>query len=624
MKLRYFRKDQERVEIVLDALISFAKVPSAYYSEFEVLEVKWENNSNILQVCTQKKDIQKLVKEQKSRQLQDWEVQQSIAYLRDLNIIKGDSQQGKKKLEFRVELWSKDKQTNLDKFRQLWKERKQGMKIRKGGGENPAPFLKHFEKALNEWKANQVNKGCIYSAPSAVFIGGEHGVVFGHSAIYYPLPLRLYVHIEPDLDRYNITINEYIVANPQNLNEITNIKLLTAYGDTNISDYLDAINTLFISIIFPFLRDKSGFRINVLSSFPIAVGLDSSGAFSVCLAQALVDHYINVEDFKNHFDIQNLDKNQVVLILAWAIENCSHGNCSSGAGPHASFYGRKGRHPLIYCTSRRSRLGHRLSAGWSPVNVGEQKEAIKNLLKIKTFIFDPAEPGSGLPSYPDPPPYNITVLYSGIFSKTKQALDKHSIRTYIKGSQKSVKYIHQKFNNIFTDKSFHRSVEIHTSEILGQIYLNDKIEDTKKDYELDFAYLELCAEALGNICISLVNSVLSDWRFVPDLMSSCQSLLSSMEYSHQNIDYFIAQLQANALRYEIDNKVKNDLLPKISAKLTGAGKGGDIIVFSLYEPDVHQELLEKSCSQDNVIHFDSYKMFSQQENASVEGVRQEK
>lgn len=474
----------------------------------------------------------------------------------------------------------------------------------------------YFEELLSLWKSN---KEVIYSAPSSAFFVGEHAVIFGHLAIYFPLPLRLYVHIEPDYQTNKIFFNEYKVPDPKNINQITNVDHISDYGSCNVPQHRKAIDSLFFSVIYPFLFKKSGFKLNILSSFPLAVGINSSGAFSVCLAQALVDNYLNIESFKNHFDIQNADKNKIVLILAWAIENCFHANSSSGAGIHASFYGRKGRHPLIYCTSRRSYLQHKILMGWTPVNVGEEGEAIVNLSKIETFIFDPAEPGNNLTGYPSPPPYNITILYSGIHSKTGDVLAyPETFRRFVSGSSETVKYIHQKFETTFPDKNFQHSLEIHTSEILSKIYLNDELRN--KDDQLSYAYKELIMEAVGNVGIGILNSVLSDWKFVPELMNSCQSLLSNVGVSHPKIDSFVSQLQTNAFQYHLK---KSESLIEIGSKLTGAGKGGDIIVLSLYESDLHQRFIERICTQDHVIHFDSCKLSSDEWNNPVKGVVKE-
>lgn len=481
----------------------------------------------------------------------------------------------------------------------------------------PSNFSSIFNQVLKSWKNNN-NQGVIYSAPSSAFLGGEHSVVFGHPAIYYPLPLRLYVHIETDRYRHQIHIEEYLVPDPKNIKNITNIENIDSYGDSNVSDYIKSLNDCFNEVIYPYLKEKTGFKMKVLSSFPIAVGLNSSGAFAVSFAQSLVDHYLDIEAFKSHFNLQELAQSQVTLLLAWAIGNCSHGNSSSGAGVHASFYGRSGRYPLIYCSSGRSRLNDKISEGWSPVYLGEREEAIANLSQIKTFVFDAAKYG-----YPKPRFYNITLLYSGIYSKTKQSLEKASIRRYNPGSAEKVRSVYEKSKIVFKDQKIRSSLDTHINEIIGKIYLNNNIGQSEKNEQLDCAYLELLADSLGNLCISLINSVLSNWEFVPDLMTSCQYLLSSLGYSHRNIEHFVARLQANAFEYEIENN-SNKKLAQISAKFTGAGKGGDIIVFSLYKPEIHQELLEKTRNKNNVVHFDSYTMFSEEENASVEGVKQEK
>lgn len=620
-KRTYTPKDRDRVETVLGSLLSYADSPYNYSIPFESLHTEWENQGSVLQVTMTKNDISLLIKEYKGEEWKKWEIGLTIEYLKELNFIRGRKQQGKTNLSYRIELVSKTIQANIDEFNRRWKE-KRNEKLGNNNDSKNNVISNKFDKELAGWKQRKINDGVIYSAPAAAFFGGEHAVVFGHPAIYYPLPLRLYVHAAPDMDRHQILFDEYIVPDPKNINNITNIKCIDNYGDTNVSEYFEAINQLFSSSIYPFLFNPSGFNISIISSFPIAVGLNSSGAFAVCFARLLVDNYLDIERLKKGLKLPDLDKDKVILLLAWAIENCSHGNCSSGAGIHASFYGRKGKHPLIYCCSRRSRLSHRLKAGWSPVNLEEATQSIKHLLNIKTFIFDPAHPGNQLPSYPDPPPFNITLLYSGVFSKTKQALSKHSIRTYKQGHQESVRNIYDRFNHTFSDRKYQRSVEIHISEIIGDIYLNKELNPCEKSDQLDFAYLELLAEALGNVCVGLMNSVLSDWKYVPDLMNSCQYILSSLEYSHRNIDYFVARLQANALEYKINNNDKS-LLPKMSAKFTGAGKGGDLIVFSLYEPDIHQRIIQETRNKNNTIHFDSSIMPNNYPNSFTEGVRQE-
>jgi mevalonate kinase len=61
----------------------------------------------------------------------------------------------------------------------------------------------------------------------------------------------------------------------------------------------------------------------------------------------------------------------------------------------------------------------------------------------------------------------------------------------------------------------------------------------------------------------------------------------------------------------------------LGAKITGVGKGGDIIVFSRYEPDVHEELILKNKQDINTIHFNSCELSDSEWNTGVAGVRRE-
>ena len=91
----------------------------------------------------------------------------------------------------------------------------------------PGYSSKSFQEILQKWKQG---KKIIYSAPAAAFFAGEHAVIFGHLAIYYPLQLRLFVHIEPDRDRSEIYWNEYKAPDPNNINNIDSVVNIKEYG----------------------------------------------------------------------------------------------------------------------------------------------------------------------------------------------------------------------------------------------------------------------------------------------------------------------------------------------------------------------------------------------------------
>lgn len=462
----------------------------------------------------------------------------------------------------------------------------------------------------------------IYSAPACVFLSGEHAVVFGHPAIYLPLPLRLYIKVEASRQIEGISIDDFKCPHPREEMTILNTESINDYGRCSIEEQKRALLSLYSTIIKPFLKKEFhgvGLKFSVLSSFPVAVGLASSGAFSACIAKALTDEFLDVEKFQIYFGLGGQEEQEVAILLAWAIENCFHGGRSSGAGSTVSFNGRLGRHPILYSISKRSYLSHRHLDGWSPVVISESEEGFRILSKIKRLIFDPGEHFLNLPDYPEPPPYNISVLYSGVPSRTADVL-KRNVRSYVRGSTERVAHVCKLFDQKFKEEEVQRSLALHRYEIIEKIYLNDQLVDDKSE-QMANAYIELLAEALGSISIGMFNSVVSDWFSVPDFMNSYQALLCGMGLSDLATECLVSQLKSASIKEQLH---QDPLIPRLGAKITGAGKGGDILVLSLFDKDVHKDLVGKSKQNFNAIHFDSSELLDSEWNSFVEGVRKEK
>jgi len=481
------------------------------------------------------------------------------------------------------------------------------------------PTQLNFEDILATWATNA---DLVYSAPACAFLSGEHSVVFGHPAIYLPLPMRLYIKLEASSQIEGIIIEDFKCPNPREPINILSTELIDDYGRCSTDDQKKALMLLFWSIVKPFLKselEKIGFRISVISSFPVAVGLNSSGALSACISKALIENFIDVESFKNYFELHDKHEREVAMLLAWSIENCFHGGRSSGAGATVSFSGRLGMHPIVYSISKRSYLFHRHLEGWNPVIVSESEKDFKSLSKIKKIVFDPGENFIDLPNYPDPPPYNVTILYSGAPSKTADVL-KRNIRSPIKSSIERVKYVCQMFDQKFEDKSFQRSLAVHRYDIIEKIYLNTQLDNFDRSEQISYAYLELLSEGLGNISIGVFNSIVSDWNSVPDFMNAYQALLCGIGVSDLKTEGLIGKLKYASIEKQLQ---EDKLISHLGAKITGAGKGGDIIVFSLYEADEHKEIVARNKQDINTIHFSSCELSASQWNTSVEGVRRE-
>jgi mevalonate kinase len=480
----------------------------------------------------------------------------------------------------------------------------------------PSPFT--VEDIVASWKSNS---DLVYSAPACAFISGEHCVMFGHPAIYLPLPMRLYIKIEASSHIEGLNIDGFKCPNPQNPNSIVNTELITDYAICDINGHKSDLNLLYTSVIEPFLKSKfeeTGFRITVISSFPLAVGLGSSGALSACIAKALIDKYIDIEKFKSYFELYGKDETEITMLLAWFIENCFHAGRSSGAGAAVAFNGRSGLHPIVYGISRRSYLLHRSVDSWHSVVTEISENGFKALSKVKVFVFDPSEKVFDLPNYPEPPHYNVTIIYSSKPSKTENVL-RREVRSPTKSSIERVKYVCKMFDETFEDGNYQNSFKIHRHEIIGKIYLNEDMDTAKKSDQIGNAYLELLMESVGNVSVAIFNSIVSDWKSVPDLMNSCQALLCGAGVSSLAIDALTNRLNSYALEKQLKEQLS---ISKFGAKMTGAGKGGDVIAFSLYDPDAHKEIVSRSVKDENVIHFDSSSITNWKN--PVQGVRRER
>lgn len=177
--------------------------------------------------------------------------------------------------------------------------------------------IQDIEENFLRWKVKQE---VFYSSPPATCMAGEDPVFFIETAISYPLPFRVYVRIETDSKNHSLTLNESKIFNPSQNSSVPKNQPIEQYS--HFSEYKEAIAHLFKNNIYPYLFQKTGLKITVLSSLPPVMGLNSSGAFALCFAQGLVDKYLDLEKYKQGFGRENADKQKVILELALEIESC--------------------------------------------------------------------------------------------------------------------------------------------------------------------------------------------------------------------------------------------------------------------------------------------------------------
>jgi mevalonate kinase len=69
-----------------------------------------------------------------------------------------------------------------------------------------------------------------------LFLSGEHSVVFGHPAIYLPLPMRLYIKLEASSQIEGIIIEDFKCPNPREPINILSTELIDDYGRCSTDD----------------------------------------------------------------------------------------------------------------------------------------------------------------------------------------------------------------------------------------------------------------------------------------------------------------------------------------------------------------------------------------------------
>ncbi|HOZ45471.1 MAG TPA: hypothetical protein PLO37_11360 [Candidatus Hydrogenedentes bacterium] len=461
---------------------------------------------------------------------------------------------------------------------------------------------------------------CIYSAPAAVFLSGEHAVMYGHPAVYLPLPLRLRLHVTPDPKINGIYFRRFITPDAAVPSKKTRIEDAKGYRSEIGEEEQSKLNSFFHTALRPLLLPayaNAGFHLGVDSDFPVACGMNSSGAMAACLAQSLVDLYLDVDAFAAHYGLKEPTPCSMTRLLGWSIENCFHNNRGSGAGITAACWGRRGRHPIIYFTGRRSSLPHRIGQGWRPVDVGTGQEGLRQVSKIASYMFDPSENIEGIPCYPPPPTYNVSILYSGNPGKTGDVLrEKTVVRRIDEKSIPRVERIQQDVMKKVGMESLARSMFLHAGDMLPEILLNPEMGMEAKPPVLESAFHEVCCEAMGCISVLVMNTVLSDWERVGDLMNAYQSLLKGAGVSNSAIDDMVMRAQRAAGSC-------GTAQGRVGAKITGSGKGGDILVLSTAEPRAHRSLIASAFPDGVATHFDSTLLEPAAWRAPVDGVRRE-
>jgi mevalonate kinase len=455
----------------------------------------------------------------------------------------------------------------------------------------------------------------VYSAPGATFIMGEHSVVFGHPCIYLPIPKRLFVsvtkHMHESLDIRLLTRSP---EDPSILEDITEMDVYGRRFDTN---HMTNLQRWFENTVLPFLRERGGsrrygFQVLVVSDFPVACGLNSSGALAAALGSCLYDHFIDHEGWRAFANMT--DRVDPKHLLAWSIENCFHSNQSSGAGTYAALHGRRSPYPLIYLAQKRTYLSERLGTEYIPVQFSVSANGRSTVFDTHSYGFDSRDYVS-IQSGDWGQDYSWAVLYSGAPSTTDVGMQQWDARDFRRSAIDLVNSVQQGVLSAIGMERLAPTVYFHAKHVIEEIYLNPGIPDHEKSEHINHALRELAHDSMGGLTMLGMNSILSDWRLLPRCMAAYQETLNLLGLSSNTV----ATIADTFNSYRVGKK------RIFGAKMTGSGPDGDVLVLSLLPGDqfhVHFNKAYQSLARSGVevraVHFNSSTCHSV--HSHVEGI----
>lgn len=483
--------------------------------------------------------------------------------------------------------------------------------------ENPIPTNSTNYRIEKRKIYEKLNSKNIYSAPGAVFIMGEHSVVYGQPCIYLPIPQRVYVSARKQ-SGVNLSLTLY-VRSPENPELVENIRDINCYDSRYINEHLSNLQKWYEQQLVRFLKPINGsasygLEVISISDFPVACGLNSSGAFSSALACLIYDQFLDVEKFNQVLKLPRSGADAKHLI-AWSLENCFHSNRSSGAGSFASIVGRSTHYPLIFLGQKRSFFKSQQEIGYIPIEFTDSEFGLSSVFDSRSSGFDTSR---YITSNDKENSYSWALIYSGKTSLTSDTLRIKDIRPFYKGTTDIVSEISEQIRSAIGDENLADPIKYHIKDVIDNIYLNNKIPDHKKTNLMNYALEELLYQAMGIICVLGMNSFLSNWAKLNLYIRTYQEMLNMLDLCSKKVMMITDAFNSYKLG---DERI-------FAAKMTGSGPEGDVLVFSKEDEKSFKnhfnkvtEILNEQGNPVTTVHFVSsdYKG----DLLKVEGVRRE-
>ncbi len=418
---------------------------------------------------------------------------------------------------------------------------------------------------MDKWKEflKPADWEIVTRAPGNFFLAGEHAVMFGHPAIVQAFPHYFYVGVRRRLDDRNVHID-------------TNNVFFVDHLNPKRKNRSFAIPTNMIACQLEHLLSVNGWNgvdIGLYSELHSMCGLASSGALGAALSLAL-NYLFEQEGSRNTLDdflkkvsnpTRRLDEvihdpmfSKALFPLAWCIDSLFHNHQSSGANAFFSLIGSPDGLPAFYrqTTPRKGDVDNPIE-GFNPSGTISK--------------------GSTCPEFAFPPPQN------GKCSKGNPCPDYATEMSYYSRFPYEAKSLSDDYPNAFCEL-FHFCCALIYS---GRPKITPlAIKSVKKriaqfgKYFAQCDYLSLGDSSAFDVTMGYIGFRSEElWQAMGAYFRTADKPESKSMV--QKIGFVQSGLK-NLLGIsteEIDSICQKAQLKGFEAKLTGGGKGGDVVVF---------------------------------------------
>lgn len=401
----------------------------------------------------------------------------------------------------------------------------------------------------------------IVATPGSFYVIGEHSVVRGQPAMCMPIPLYAYVGIK---DKKNITgLSIEIWSRNPDVEIIEKFKW-EGWKKEELEEFI--LDALKVAKIEP------QYDIFALIDIPLGCGLNSSGALSsaISLCINIIKNNISKKDVDKWEQDRNIEKLindskfKDVFKIARDIDRKIQEK-SSGAGPFVSLAGTPGN-PIVYLSTNSNEDSTFPSFFAANLFDGICDEVSREIVNN----------------------CGIALLYSGQVKYTRD--------TFGKMDDRSDAYS-QSIIKLMCELNRYKM----SSSMLSDTDINSPLKSFF-DFHLEPDRLKKSSEyitdkilgILGGFSLIAISALIYNQKYVIDMMNVYQSICSTLNISTFEIDKICRDFQ------NIDN---------VGAKLTGAGGGGDVVIFSLNERSFERvkDLIER---RGYTTHYISNKKYS--------------